>query len=150
MGIKRAESIARARKQIRTGVSANAWIMDMRSKGLGYTRTLMLRDYASTLQIEQKADTMKYIRKDRYPTEKYIASVSWELSKEFMYIVKVKSQITPDAPVTERKVNIQSDVPLTPRMVEAEVEEKWSQWEKYAPEIIKDIYVWGAVRKVIE
>ncbi|GAI78339.1 unnamed protein product, partial [marine sediment metagenome] len=107
-------------------------------------------DWRSVAGLETKKDALKYVRKDRYPTEKVMASVTWALSKEYMYVVKVKSRLTPDVPVTERFVNIMSDVPMTPAMMEAEVEERWGEWEKYAAEEITRLQVWSAVRKVME
>ncbi|GAI53811.1 unnamed protein product [marine sediment metagenome] len=150
MGIIRAETIARARKYIREGVSASRWVREMREAGLSYRRTDMLADYRSVLQLEKKEGAFRYIRKDRYPTEATIAAVGWAISKEYMYKVKVQSVLRLGEPLTERFVNIQSDVPMTPAMVEAEVEEQWEQWERYAPELITGLQVWSAVRKVME
>lgn len=150
MGILRAEVIARMRGAFREGLSATRFIRDMRSAGLGYRRTDMLADWRSVNALEAKKDALKYVRKDRYPTEKVMASVTWALSKEYMYVVKVQSVIKVGEPVTERNVNIMSDVPMTPAMIEAEVEERWQEWEKYAAEQITALQVWTAVRKVME
>ena len=150
MGIVRAESIARARKQIREGVSASRWITNMRDAGLSYRRADMLADYRNVLQIEQKTDLLKYVRKDRFPTEKTIAVVDWNISKEFMYVVKVKSVIKAGEPITERNINIMTDKPMTPAMIEAEVEQRWGEYEKYGAEKIVEIQPWTAVRKVMQ
>lgn len=150
MGLTRAESISRARGYIRKGVSVSRWIREMRAKGLGYRNTTMLSDYRTVFQLETKADLMKYVRKDRYPTEKVVAAVEWNISKEYMYVVKVKSRLRPGEPVTSRNVNIVSDVAMTPGMVEAEVLERWQQWEEYGAEEITELYPWAAVRKVME
>jgi len=149
MGLLRAEVIAKMRGAFREGLSASRFIGEMREVGLSYRRTDMLADWRSVAGLEAKKDAMKYVRKDRYPTEKVMASVSWALSKEFMYVVKVQSRLTPDVPVTERNVNILSDVPMTPAMVEAEVESQWGEWEKYALEEIVGLQVWTAVRKTV-
>ncbi|MBA7691619.1 hypothetical protein ES703_100169 [subsurface metagenome] len=148
MGIVRAEAIARARKFIREGVSASKWITQMKARGISYRRTDMLADYRSEFNIKQKKDLMRYVRKDRYPTEKSIAAVTYEMSKEFMYSVQVKSILKAGEPITERFVNIMSDVPMTPAMVESEVMEQWQQWEKYAVEAITALQVWTAYRTV--
>lgn len=150
MGIVRAETIARARKYIRGGVSASRWVADMRAKGLGYRHTDMRADYRSVLHLEKKEGAARFIRKDRYPTEKTMATVEWQLSKEYMYKVKVESVIKIGEVPTERMVNIMSDVPMTPGMVEAEVEERWGEWEKYAPEIITRLQLWTPVHRVME
>jgi len=39
---------------------------------------------------------------------------------------------------------------MTPEMLEAEVEQQWGEWEKYAAETITQLQVWSAVRKVME
>jgi len=100
--------------------------------------------------LEVKEGLVRYVRKDRYPTEKTIAAVTWETSKEYMYKVQVHSVIQAGAPITERFVNIMSDVPMTPEMVESEVEQRWGEWEKYAAEELVGLQTWSAVRKVMD
>lgn len=150
MGVVRSEVIARMRKGFRAGLSASKFIDKMRTAGLSYRRTDMLADWRSINQLERKEGAARYIRKDRYPTEKTIAAVEWALSKEYMYKVKVQSVVKAGEPITERFVNIMSDVPMTPAMVEAEVTERWGEWEKYAKEEIVGLQTWSAVRKVME
>jgi len=150
MGVVRAETIARMRGAFRKGLSASRFISDMRATGLSYRRTDMLADWRSVNELERKEGVIRYVRKDRYPTEKSIAAVEWELSKEYMYKVQVQSVIKEGEPITERFVNIMSDVPMTPAMVEVEVMARWGEWERYAAEDIKQLQVWSAVRKVME
>ena len=150
MGIVRAETIARMRGAFREGLSASRFITDMKAIGLSYRRGDMLADWRSVNQLERKEGVLRYIRKDRYPTEKSIAAVTWQTSKEYMYKVKVQSVIRLGEPVTERFVNIMSDVPMTPAMLEAEVAEQWQEWERYAVELITGIQPWSAVRQVME
>ena len=150
MGIIRAETIARMRGAFREGLSASRFISDMREVGLSYRRTDMLADWRTINELERKEGVLRYVRKDRYPTEKSIAAVEWAISKEYMYKIKVQSVIRIGEPITERFVNIMSDVPLTPEMIESQVEEQWSQWERYAAEEITGLQVWSAVHKVME
>lgn len=149
MGIVRQEVLQRMRGAFREGLSASRFIRDMQSAGLSYRRTTMLSDWRSVNEIERKEGVMRYVRKDRYPAEASMASVTWETSKEYMYKVKVNSTIRPGEPISERFVNIMSDVPMTPGMVESEVLERWTEWEKYAPETITGLQVWTAVRSAI-
>ena len=149
MGVVRAEVIARMRVAFRAGLSASRFITEMKAVGLSYRRTDMLSDWRSVNELEKKEGVVRFIRKDRYPTEITIAAVEWAISKEYMYKVKVQSVVRIGEPITERFVNIMSDVPMTPRMVEAEVETQWQQWERYAPELITAIQTWSAVRKVM-
>ncbi len=150
MGIVRATAIARMRKAFRTGQSASSFMADMKTEGLSYRRTDMLSDWRSVNDLEAKAGAMRYIRKDYYPTEKTIASVEWGLSREYMYKVKVESRLRSDLPLTERFVNIMSDVPMTPAMVEQSVIEHWTKWEDYTAEAVEKMTVWTAVRKIME
>jgi len=150
MGIVRAETIARMRIALRKGLSASRFIKDMRAVGLSYRRTDMLSDWRSVGQVEKKEGLLRYIRKDRYPTEATIAAVDWQVSHEYMYKVKVQSVVRVGEPITERFVNIMSDVSLTPGMLEAEVEKQWSEWERYAAEEITMIQPWSAVHKIME
>jgi len=110
----------------------------------------MLSDWRSVNELERKAGAMRFVRRDYYPAAKAIAEVEWALSQEWMYKVKVESRLRPDEPMTDRFVNIMSDVPMTPRMVEQAVAEKWSEWEDYTAEAIEKISVWTVVHKVME
>lgn len=150
MPIKRANVIALMRGAFRRGQSAGSFIRDMRAKGLTYRRTDMLADWRSENQLHIKEGAMRFVRKDYYPTKAVIAEVEYKLSQEYMYKVKVESRLRPDVPITERFVNLMSDVPMTPAMVEQSLIEKWSAWEDYTAEAIEKVTVWSAVHKVME
>lgn len=150
MGLKRATVIGLMRGAFRRGESASRFIGDMKVRGLTYRHTTMLADWRSVNELETKKDLMKYVRKDYYPTKAITAQVTWDLSEEYMYVVKVKSRREPGVPITERNVNITSDVPMTPRMVEQAVVEKWAEWEDYTAEAIEEIIPWGAVQRARE
>jgi len=149
MALKRAQVIARMRIAFRKGQSATSFLTDMKARGISYRRTDMLADWRSVNQLERKAGAMQYVRKSYYPTKKAIAVVEWQIAKEYMYVVRVKSRLRPELPITERKVNILSDVPMTPAMVEQAVTEKWVEWEDYTAEGIEEIIPWTAVRTTI-
>jgi len=72
------------------------------------------------------------------------------MSDEYMYKVKVESRLSPGEPIQERFVNILSDKPMTPAMVEQAVTEKWAEWEDYTAEAIEKMVVWTAVHKTIQ
>ena len=150
MGIVRAEVIARMRGAFRKGVSASRFMKDMAAEGLRYRRTDMLADWRSVNELERKSGILRSVRKDRYPTTKSMAAVTWQMSKEFMYKVKVQSVIKPGEPLTERFVNIMTDMPMTPAMLEAELVERWGAYEQYGREEITGIQPWSAVHKVME
>jgi len=150
MGIDRATVIGKIRIAFREGMSASTFINEMKEIGLSYRRTDMLADFRSVNELESKADLFKYVRKDYYPTEKTIAQVGWELSREYLYKVKVSSRISPGEPLTERFVNIMSDIPMTPGMVEQATVEMFRTWEQYIAEQVQDIVPWTAVHKVME
>ena len=149
-GSIRSEVIARMRGAFREGVSASSFITEMRSADLSYRRTDMLADWRSVNELEHKADAFKYVRKDYYPTEKSMASVEWALSQEYMFKVKVTSRLKPGEPLTERFVNILSDIPMTPGEVAESVIEQWREWEKYKAEHIEAVIPWTAVHKVMK
>lgn len=151
MGIDRADAIGRMRIAFRKGLTHAAFVRQQRAAGRPTIRkTVSLADWRTVNQLETKAGMIKYVRKDRFPSEKFVAAISWKISKEYMYVVKVKSVIKLGEPVTERKVNIMSDVPMTPGMVEAKIAESWREWEKYGAELIVGIQIFTAVRRVIE
>lgn len=150
MSIQRAQVIGLMRAAFRRGQSASSFLRDMRSEGLSYRRTNMLADWRTVNELETKKGLMRYVRKGYYATEKTIAVVEWEMSQEYMYKVKVFSRLSRDVPMNERFVNIMSDVPMTPEMVEQAVVSKWAQWEDYTAEAISEMTVWTAVRRTID
>ena len=110
----------------------------------------MLSDWRSVNELERKAGAMRYVRKDRFPANNAIAEVSWKLSQEFMYKVKVTTRTKPGEPLGSRFVNIMSDTPMTPAMIEQATIEKWAEWENYTGEANESMVTWTAVRKTIE
>lgn len=150
MSIKRSAAIQFMRKAFRTGQSVSDFREDMRRKGLSYRWTTMLSDWRTVNQLEAKAGRMRFVRKDRYAVRADIVDMPWKLSKEWMYKVKVQSRLRPDEPVTERFVNLMSDVPLTGAMIEQGVIEKWVEWEDYTAEAIEKIIPFTAVHRTVE
>ena len=150
MAIERGIVITKMRGAFRKGVSASKFLLDMRAEGLSYRRTDMLADWRTVNQLEAKKGLMQYVRKDYQPTAATIADVTWDITKEYMYIAKTWARLRPDDPLIERKVNIMADRPLTPREVEAEVQERWGEWEKYKAEELVGVQAWSAVHKVME
>ena len=149
MSITRSAVIGYMRKAFRTGQSVTNFREDMRRKGLSYRWTDMLSDWRTVNQIEAKKGLMRFVRKDRAPTKLAIAEVDWLLSQEYMFTVKVASRLRPDLPVTERFVNLMSDVPMTPDMIEQGIIEKWADWEDYTAEAIEKIIPWSAAHRTV-
>lgn len=148
MAAKRSHVIALMRGAFKRGQSSSSFIWDMKQRGLSYRRTDMLSDWRSESNLKAKEGLMQYVRRDYYPSEKVMAAQRYDISKEYMYVVKVQTRLRPDAPVIKRKVNILSDVPMTPRMVEQAVIEKWSEWENYTAETLEEIQAWTGVHRM--
>lgn len=149
-GQKRSEVILRAKKAFQEGISASRFITDMRGRGLSYRRTDMLSDFRSVNEMERKADAFRFVRKDYYATEKTMASVTWQMAKEFMYKLKVQSRLTPDAPIKERFININSDTPLTRGGVEAAAWEYIGEQSPDKRKQVEKILGWTAVQRISE
>lgn len=147
MAIERATVIARMRAAFREGMSAGKFLQQMKTEGLSYRRTTMLSDWRTVNELERKEGALRFVRKDYMPTKAVVATVDWEMSQEFMYKVKTHSRLKPDAPITERFVNIMSDKPLTPTELESQVEARWGEWEKYAAEELVGLQVWSAAQR---
>jgi len=150
MAIERAIAKLKMRAAFKAGMSFNHFIMQMRSEGLSYARPAMLGDWRSENEIAKKEDTIKYVRKDRLPSAEVLAQVTYDLKKEYMYVMKVKTRLKPGEPITERKVNIQTDKPLTPGEMEQEVWSRWGDWEKYAGQELVTVTPFTAMRRVME
>lgn len=148
MSIKRATVIAKMRKAFKLGVSQTRFLADMKAAGLSYRHTNMIADWHDANKVAYQEGRMRFIRKGYAPADRIAELKEWAMSKEYMYKVKTKSRLHPDEPITERFVNIMSDVPLTVREVQAQVEERWGEWEKYAPEELVSLQVWTAVHRV--
>ncbi len=146
--LKRSTAILKMPEAIARGLSATGFLKELKAEGLGYRRTNMLSDWRSVAGIEAKKDAVKYVRRDRRPSVKAIADVEWELSKEFMYKVKVTVQTEPDKPLQERFVNIMHDRLLTPTEVEAQVQSQWGEWERYRGETITKLQIVGVYHRI--
>jgi len=148
MGLLRAETILKIKKGIKEGIGATRLYWDLRAEGPVTRKTVFLADYREEAGIAKKDGLLRFVRRDRYPTTAVIASIKKEVSWEVMYKVKVESILKPGEPVTERFVNITSNVPMTPDMIEAQIEKQWAELEKYAAEEIKALQVWSAYKRV--
>ncbi|MBA7524175.1 hypothetical protein ES705_16312 [subsurface metagenome] len=129
-------------------MSANSFIQQMKLKGLGRTRSTMLGDWRTVLNIEAKKDVEKYIRRDRVPSPKYMADVTWKYDKEWIYKAKTWSRIHPEAPLTEQMVTLTSDIPLTPREVEEQIGIKWPEWDSPPESLLEKVHVTSFYHKV--
>lgn len=137
------------RKAIVEGKSRTAFLRDMKAQDLMYVRKRMIADWSSLTDFHVKTGALTKIGRDAYPGAKTVITTQWDIAGEFLYVVKVKSRLSPDVPVTERNVNIVSDIPLTPRMIEQAVVEKWAEWEDYTAEAIEKITPFTAIRTTI-
>lgn len=150
MGIERAEVLQRMRAAFKQKMSASRFLAQMRTEGLSYRRTTMLSDWRSVNKLMRVEGALQYVRKGYMPSPLVVAAVTWDISKEYMYVLKVKTRLGVGEPITERKVNIVTDRPLTPREMEQQVTERWGEWEKYEGQELVGIKAWTAVRKVME
>lgn len=147
-GQRRSEVILRAKQAFTEGISASTFITQMRARGLSYRRTDMLADFRTVNELERKADAFRFVRKDYYPTTRSMAQVDWRTAHEFMYKLKVQARTEPGLPITERFINISSDVPLTRGMVE---EKAWEMIGEQSPDKRKQverIVGWTAMQRV--
>ncbi len=147
-GTVRSAVIMRMRAAVKTGKSASAFIRDMRESGLSYRRTTMLADWRSVGNIDKKEGLLRYVRKDYQPSPALLAEVSWKMSREFMYKVKVTTRLAPGKPLEERFVNIVNDRPMTPREIETEILEQWGRWYPERREEIESVAVETGLRRV--
>lgn len=147
-GLRRAIYLKLIPKAFKSGMSANSFIHQMRLKGLGRRRPLMLEDWRTVNEIEAKKDVGKYIRRDRIPAAKYMADVTWKYDKEWIYKAKTWARIHPEAPLTEQMVTFTSDIPLTPREVEEQISMKWPEWDSPPDSLLEKVQVTSFYHKV--
>lgn len=145
----RAKVMSLMRIALKAGQSRTSFLRDMKAEGMLYPRKSMLADWSQLKDFHDKEGALIKVRRDAYPTEKTIVTTDWDIDGTYMYVVKVKSRLRPGEPVTSRNVNIVTDEPLTPRMIEQAVVEKWSEWEYEPVELIEEILPWTAIRTTI-
>ena len=145
MAAIRSKVIALMRVAIRAGKSRTAFIKDMRTKNLMYTQRIMKTDWAGISELIAKDGALIHVRRDSYPASKTLVETDWDIDGEYMYKVKVTSRLSPTEKPTERFVNIVTDKPMTPAMIEQQVIEKWSEYEDYSAETIDTITPWTAI-----
>jgi len=148
MGVVRAEAIARMRVAFREGLSATKFISKMADIGLSYRRTDMLADWRNVNQIEAKEGRVRYVRKGYVPAKQTAEIKEWNMSREYMYKVKVQSRLRAGEPITDRFINIMSDKPLAVGQIESQVVSSWGEYEKYQPAELTGLQVWTAVQQV--
>ncbi len=151
MGIDRSETIARMRIAFKSGLSQSQFFKQEKETGRPtYRRTTMLADWRSEFNIKEKEGLMRYVRRDRFPSKKAMAVVSYEMSKEFMYKVRTRSIIKAGEPMVEKFINIMTDNPMTVEMLESEIRNRWGELQESVPGELMELQVWSAVRRTIE
>jgi len=113
---------------IAAGKSASKFLREMQAKDLGYRRTTFLADWRSVANLKAKEGLLKYVRKDRVPSPQLFAETADKYSREFIYLMNVRTRLAPGEPLEDRLVSIQSDRQLTPAEMESEVYEDWGGW----------------------
>jgi len=74
------------------GISANQALKNLRKMGLGYKRTIFLKDYRTYTGKEKAKDVAKHIRKDKYPTEATITPDVRNLKDKFQSLISYEYQ----------------------------------------------------------
>lgn len=143
----RSEVIVRMRAALKTGMSGAAFFRELRERGLSYRRTTMLADWRSAGNIEKKTGLLKYVRKDYLPSPALYAEVTWKLSREYFYKLKVHTRIRPGEPVQEKFINIINDRPMTPGEWESEIQTLWAGMYRGVVEEVVSIEPILAVRQ---
>jgi len=117
--LRRPAAILKMPEAMARGLTVEGFIRELRNTIGTYRRQLMLADWRSVNNIEARKDVVKYTRKDRMPSMRVVADVEWDMSKEFMYKLSVKSMAGPGQPMEEKFVNVMHDKLLPRGQVEA-------------------------------
>ena len=122
------------RKAIKAGQSRTSFLRDMKAKGLTYPRKRMVADWTQLTDFHAKQGALTRVRRDAFPSVKSIVTTDWDIAGTYMWYVKCKTRVSPDAPITEMEVSIVSDEPMTPRMIEQAVVDMWAEWKEKDPD----------------
>ena len=145
MADTRAKMIHLMRAAVRSGKSRTAFLRESKAKGLSYTRKIMHADWATITDFVAKEGALVHVSRDSYPAKKTLVETEWAIEGEYMYTVKVTSRLSPQDKPTERFVNLVTDSPMTPRMIEQALIEKWSSYEDYSAQTLETITPWTAI-----
>jgi len=146
--IRRSTAIMKMPEAIERGLTVSAFRKELDASTGSYRWTRMMADWRSVAGIEAKKDVAKYIRRDRLPSVKAVADVEWELSKEYMYKLKVTVRAAPDKPLTERFVNIMHDRLLSPAQIEEQVQSQWPISDSQPAELPTRIVLVGIYHRI--
>ena len=135
--LRRPTAIMKMPQAIAAGMTSTKFLSILKGQGLGYRKQRFLADWRNVSGTEKRKDALKFVRRDRRPPMAAIADVDWNMSQEYMYKVRAWVRTAPGEPLKERLVNIPSDSPMTPEEVEAEVFDRWDDWERYAGETLE-------------
>lgn len=135
--LKRPTAIMKMPSAIASGLTPTKFLSMLKSQGLGYRKQRFLADWRNVSNTEKRKDALKFVRRDRRPPMSAMADVDWDMSEEYLYKVRAWVRTSPDEPLTERMVNIPSNRALSPAEVEAEVFDRWDEWEKYEGETLE-------------
>lgn len=147
MSVIRKDVMLLMRSAIKAGKSRTAFLKDMKAAGTTYLGRQMKADWATLTEFHKKTGALSRLRKDVFPREASTVVTDWDTEGEYMYIIKVKTRLSPDAPITERFVDIVTDEPMTGEMMIQAATQKWVEWEY--EEIVEEIIPWTAVRSTI-
>lgn len=149
MSIKRAAGIVKMRAAVAKGQSRASFLRELRLAGETYRKTTMLADWRNVANLKAKKGLVRFVRKDYRPARTAMAEVDWDLSKPYMYKVKLQSRDPTRDPPEGRFINVMHDIPLTPAEVEAAA---WRMLEEiYKPEVeeYEKVTVWTAIHKIM-
>lgn len=141
----RGKVLSLMRAAVRAGKSRAAFSRDLKAQGIEYPTKQLREDWSTITDFVAKDGALVHVRRDSYPAEKTLVETDWDIEGEYMYKVKVTSRLSPDEPIKERFVNIVTDEPMTPAMIEQAVVDKWAEYEDYGAETIDTIQPWTAI-----
>lgn len=149
MSIDRSVVILKMKQAFKEGVKASRFIADMKTAGLSYRRTDMLADWRNENNLARKKGALQFLRKDYYPVKAAYATVTYKMSAEYMYKVRIYTRQQLELHEDPSFVNIMQDKPMTPAEIEALA---WSLIGMQSPKRIGEVAsvtAWEAIKRVV-
>jgi len=99
------------------GLSSSETIKSLRQAGLGYRRTDMLADYREWAQVPQKANVIRYVRRDYLPSRAMYVETFGKQRAAYRYQVtgNIYNPVAKDT--VKFTTNVVSDFQMTPQQV---------------------------------
>ena len=119
------------------GFGATRTLEGLKSVGLGMRKTDMLKAYRNYAGIPERAELVKYVRKDYIPSARLFTQQSGYMTRNYRYTIEYQTIDDVTGSVTLKHTRLITDTPRTIQQIEDE-----------ANEIMAEQDYWGGITAI--